>query len=186
MVTGVGAMTPTAAPAPSPAGRLGPPPAVDAEQQLRQRCGLRVLLAEDNPVNQEVATALLQSVGVTVDVVDDGEAAVASVQRQRYDLVLMDMQMPVMDGLAATRLIRQLPQCAALPILAMTANGYGESSRACLEAGMNGHVTKPVDPETLFATLLKWLPAEAAAPAADSAPPQAEPPSRSNALTEPA
>ncbi|MEK8050786.1 response regulator [Ideonella sp. DXS22W] len=146
----------------------------DAETQLRQRRGLRVLLAEDNVVNQEVASALLESVGVQVDVVDDGLAAVAHVQRQRYDLILMDMQMPGMDGLAATRAIRQLPQGAAVPILAMTAHVFGDAGRACQEAGMNGHVTKPVAPETLFSKMLQWLPegaaqAPAAVPAAEAA-----------------
>ncbi len=143
-----------------------PSAAGEAEQRLRQRRGVRVLLAEDNLVNQEVATALLQAAGVTVDVVDDGAAAVRCVQRQHYDLVLMDMQMPVLDGLAATRQIRRLPAGAGVPILAMTADAFGESTRACLDAGMNGHVSKPVEPETLYANVLRWLPV----PPADALP----------------
>jgi signal transduction histidine kinase/CheY-like chemotaxis protein len=131
---------------------------------LRQaRAGRRVLLAEDNAVNQEVAGALLRLAGLEVDCVGDGAQAVASALAQRYDLILMDMQMPVMDGIAATRLIRAMTG-PALPIVAMTANAYAEDRAACLAAGMDDHVTKPVDPEALFATLLKWLPPVAAVP----------------------
>ncbi len=129
-----------------------------AEQLLRQRhAGRRVLLAEDNPVNQEVARALLCEAGLAVDVAADGREALTMASRTDYALVLMDMQMPQLDGLAATRAIRALPQRAELPIIAMTANAFGEDRAACLRAGMNDHLAKPVDPDALYDCLLRWL-----------------------------
>ena len=129
----------------------------DEEQLRRLHAGQRVLLAEDNPINQEVAVELLRSAGLRVETADDGQRAVELALAGRYDLILMDMQMPRLDGLAATREIRARAD-AQPPIIAMTANAFGEDRAACLEAGMNDHVAKPVDPSVLYATLLRWLP----------------------------
>ena len=143
-------------------GPAAAPPGA-AEIQLRQRhAGQRVLLVEDNPVNQEVAEAMLRSVGLVVETAGDGAQALARVQSRPYDLVLMDVQMPVLDGLAATRLIRER-RGAGLAVIAMTANAFGEDRAACLEAGMNDHVAKPFEPEGLFRVLLCWLPQPPAA-----------------------
>ncbi len=129
----------------------------------------RVLLAEDNRINQEVARALLVRAGLQVDIVDNGRAALERVRAQRYDLVLMDMQMPEMDGVEATRAIRSLPQGADLPVIAMTANAFESDREACLAAGMNAHIAKPVHPAALYRSLHEWLP-EASPPLADAEP----------------
>ncbi len=129
------------------------------EQYLTQHHrGARILLCEDHPVNQEVAMELLGDVGLSVCLAENGQQALELAQTERFDLVLMDMQMPIMDGLQATREIRRLPQYQDVPILAMTANAFGEDRRRCLDAGMNDHVSKPVDPEALFTALMTWLP----------------------------
>ena len=128
------------------------------ELELRSKhAGARILLAEDEPINREVALELLRDVGVDACVAEDGRAAVEILEHQVFDLILMDMQMPNLDGLGATEQIRQLPNGRLVPIVAMTANAFSEDRQRCLSAGMNDFLTKPVDPDVLFATLLKWL-----------------------------
>jgi len=129
--------------------------------------GRRVLLAEDHPLSQEILFEMLEDLGCEVDAASDGVEAVACARARRYDLILMDMQMPKLDGLAATRAIRALPGHAETPIIAVTANAFAEDRQRCLAAGMNGHLGKPVTPDALAAVLDQWFsdlsaPAEAA------------------------
>jgi signal transduction histidine kinase/DNA-binding response OmpR family regulator len=134
-----------------------PEPTAGAESILAPVAGAHLLLVEDNDLNQEVARALLEGAGLRVDIAADGQQAVDRVQAHDYDLVLMDMQMPVMDGLEATRLIRADQRWADLPIIAMTANALASDREDCLRAGMNDHVAKPIDPACLFDTLRQWI-----------------------------
>ena len=118
--------------------------------------GLRILLVEDNELNQEVAVGLLEDAQVTIDIAENGAIAVEKVQTAPYDIVLMDMQMPVMDGIEATRQIRAEDRFLALPIVAMTANAMAGDRERCLAAGMSDHIAKPIDPVELFQALSKW------------------------------
>ena len=119
--------------------------------------GVRILLVEDEPINQEVSRGFLEETGFQVDLAEDGIEAVEMASNFDYALILMDMQMPRMNGIEATQAIRALPGRQQTPILAMTANAFDEDKRNCLAAGMNDHISKPIDPERLFETLLKWL-----------------------------
>jgi CheY-like chemotaxis protein len=119
--------------------------------------GATVLLVEDNEINQQVAREILEGAGLNVTLANDGQEAVNAVKESNYDAVLMDVQMPVMDGYTATREIRKDKHFKDLPIIAMTAHAMAGDEDRSLQAGMNGHVTKPIDPDQLFSTLQKWI-----------------------------
>jgi signal transduction histidine kinase/ActR/RegA family two-component response regulator len=144
-------------------GRSGVAKAIPDKMQLGSchACS-RILLVEDNAINRQVALALLDESGLVVDTAENGREAVAMVRSTTYDLVLMDIQMPEMNGLEATRLIRSMPNSTAsskdVPILAMTASVFSEDRHDCMEAGMNDFVAKPVKPENLLSSIAKWLP----------------------------
>jgi PAS domain S-box-containing protein len=134
------------------------PSAEDAEAVLtRDFAGTRVLLVEDDPINSEVAGYLLEEIAFDVDTAENGAKAAYLAETNEYALILMDMQMPVMGGLEATRLIRRNGRCTTAPILAMTANAFAEDKAACFAAGMNGFLSKPIDPHQLYDALLKFL-----------------------------
>mgnify|MGYP000867982725 FL=1 len=129
-----------------------------AEQRLQaEYAGTRVLLAEDDPISQEISRGLLEEVGLVVDIAEDGQQALELAQRHRYALILMDMEMPVLDGVEATQAIRACSLNQTIPILAMTANAFDKDREVCLAAGMKEHISKPVDPEKLYGALLGWL-----------------------------
>lgn len=132
-------------------------PILAIERLRTEYAKIRVLLAEDEPITQEVSRGLLEDASLIVDVAEDGHQALEFARQHRYALILMDMQMPVMNGIEATRAIRADSQNRTTPILAMTANAFDEDREACIAAGMNEHISKPVDPQKLYATLLGWL-----------------------------
>jgi len=138
---------------------------VGADDALDQVRGARVLLVEDNDINQELAVELLGNAGLEVCVAGNGAEALEHLSRERFDVVLMDVQMPVMDGYSATRAIRGQPQFRKLPVIAMTASAMAGDRERCLQAGMNDHITKPIDVAKMFSTLSRWVktdqPAEA-------------------------
>jgi len=129
-----------------------------SNEELSAISGARLLLVEDNEINQQVAQEILQGAGLIVTVVNNGQEGVDAARQNQYDAILMDIQMPVMDGYTATREIRNLKsEIRNVPILAMTAHAMAGDEQKSLDAGMNGHVTKPIDPAQLFAALQKWI-----------------------------
>ena len=136
--------------------------------------GAKILLVDDNELNQQLGSELLSSAGLVVDLADNGQMALDMLKEHTYDLVLMDMQMPIMDGITATKAIRASGRWDKLPILAMTANAMTSDRDRCLVAGMNGHISKPIDPHLLFEAMRQWIPArstDVAEPATQSTPP---------------
>ena len=134
----------------------------DWEQKFGPVGGARVLLVEDNEINQQVACEMLRSAGFAVDLAENGAVAIQRVQAQLlgdtpYDIVLMDMQMPVMDGVTAALCLREFVDFQQLPIVAMTANAMKADRERCLAAGMNGFVTKPINPEELWRAMITWI-----------------------------
>ena len=129
----------------------------------REHAGQRVLVVEDEPVNREITAFILQGAGLVVETAEDGFVGLQRLAEVSFDLVLMDVQMPQLDGLEATRRLRQRPGMAELPVIAITANAFAEDRAACLAAGMNDFISKPVNPEALLCTVLRWLPAPPAA-----------------------
>ncbi|MBF0143404.1 MAG: response regulator [Magnetococcales bacterium] len=131
--------------------------ATDRKALTRRLGGARILLAEDHPINQQVARELLRRVGLEVTIASNGEAAVQAVRKADHDLVLMDIQMPVMDGYHATRAIRSEARFKKLPIIAMTAHALTGDRDQCLAAGMDDYIPKPIDPERFYDILIKWI-----------------------------
>jgi len=130
----------------------------DPERLLRtMHAGSRILLVEDEPINREIALMLLADAGLIADSAEDGMQALEMAATQTYDMILMDMQMPRLDGIEATRQIRMLASCQDVPIAAMTANAFAEDRARCLAAGMDEFITKPINPDAFFALLLDCL-----------------------------
>jgi CheY-like chemotaxis protein len=128
----------------------------DTASTLKSRyAGKRVLLAEDDAFNREIGLILLQDVGMEIDLAEDGKAAVDKAAGNHYDLILMDMQMPILDGLEATRMIRAESTDKSVPIVAMTANAFFDDKMRCMEVGMNDFLTKPVEPEVLYGVMVR-------------------------------
>ncbi|WP_232312665.1 response regulator [Enterovibrio coralii] len=126
------------------------------QQENHDFTGLRILLVEDNMINQEVAKGILEQFNPTIEVADNGQIALDMVQEQEFDIVLMDMQMPVMDGVTATKKIREIESLSGMPIVAMTANAMERDVKQCKEAGMNDHVSKPIDVDELISAISRW------------------------------
>jgi len=149
------------APGPSPSSQASPSAPATASGAAEKLAAYRqthILLVEDNPINREVVIDILGTAGLQADIATDGAEAAEKCLTVAYDLILMDVQMPVMDGLAATRVIRTLPRHAKTPIVALTANAFAEDRNRCLAAGMNDYLAKPVTPAALIDKLLHWLP----------------------------
>lgn len=132
----------------------------ELEKILKQYDQVHLLIVEDNRINQEIIQQILEPLNFRIELAENGQEAINKIAQTRFDLILMDIQMPIMDGLEATTMIRQMPGCEAVPILAMTANAFEEDRRKCMEVGMNDHLVKPVEPEILYKSLIKWLPAK--------------------------
>jgi len=143
--------------------------AADPTRSIR---GAEILLVEDNEINQQVAQEILQGVGLNVTIAENGQVAVDTVSARDFDLILMDIQMPVMDGYEATRTIRQTHELNELPIIAMTANTMAGDREKSLEAGMNDHVAKPIDTGELFSTLSRWIETKTDRPLDEQLPPK--------------
>jgi CheY-like chemotaxis protein len=143
--------------APSRQGKEPPPAASSEIALLAHARGARILVVEDTALNQMLMDELLAAVGFVVEFAENGQVALQKVTSTSYDLVLMDMQMPVMDGITATREIRKRPELANLPIIAMTANAMREDSERCLASGMNDYITKPILLDDLWTVLHRWL-----------------------------
>ena len=134
-----------------------PSPGQALLELLRDHAGRQVLLVEDEPVNREIGKLVLEDAGLGVHLAEDGLAALEQIRNRRFDLILMDMQMPRMDGLAATRAIRALPEGQHIPIVALTANAFAEDRLRCRDAGMDDFLSKPFDPEQFYTVILRWL-----------------------------
>lgn len=136
----------------------GDAPIIPPQEVLKHAyANSRLLLVEDNEINRMVVKELLATNGIMVDCAEDGLVALEKINKNQYDIILMDMQMPIMDGIEATRLIRQLENYQSTPIIALTGNAFNEDRQLCMQAGMNDFLSKPVLPESLYRTLLKWL-----------------------------
>jgi len=133
-------------------------PLPSASLDIQHFQNTKLLLAEDNAINQDVAIRLLESVGIQIDLAENGQIAYEMAKQSSYDLILMDIQMPILDGIEATRLIRLLPTHKQTPILAMTANAFSEDKIKCMQVGMNAHLSKPIEPLLLYNSLAKYLP----------------------------